>query len=120
MAIGDEIRRVRTRAGMSQTVLAKKVGVSRGLVGQWETHEKKPGRENLKKIADETLSDISEIVDGEHTTSSGVLIKDPELLALLRAAKRMSPRQRKNLLELIGVAADIVREVEQQAEPAKK
>lgn len=50
--IGNRIAMARRRAGYrSQHAFANALGVSRGLVGQWEIHVKQPGRDNLAKIA---------------------------------------------------------------------
>jgi transcriptional regulator with XRE-family HTH domain len=48
--IGDRIRTIREELDLSQTELAEAVGVSRGLVGQWETHKKQPGTDNLAAL----------------------------------------------------------------------
>jgi transcriptional regulator with XRE-family HTH domain len=56
MDIGHRIKRFREDAGMTQTELANAVGVSRGLVGQWESHRKKPGREILQRLAAATMT----------------------------------------------------------------
>jgi transcriptional regulator with XRE-family HTH domain len=65
--IGDRIALARDRVGLSQTDLAAVLGVSRGLVGQWKTHRKKPGRENVLKIAHATLVRVGWLV-GEDST----------------------------------------------------
>jgi transcriptional regulator with XRE-family HTH domain len=49
--MADRIKEARKRAGLSQTVLANRLEVSRGAVGQWETGETAPNTTNLYKIA---------------------------------------------------------------------
>ena len=117
MEIGNRIASARTQAKLTQTELANAIGVTRGLVGQWESHRKKPGRDNLYKIAKATLVNVEWLLTGNDDYS--VTVSDPEALSMLRAFMRMSPRARKNAVELFGVSADVGREIEQQSRPAK-
>lgn len=119
MEIGHRIKRARTDAGLSQTELAKAVQVSRGLVGQWESHVKKPGRENLEKIAAATCVSVASLLSDTPDPSQGVWVSHPDELKMLRAFRRMSDRQRKNAIELFSVSGDIIRELEHQGSPAK-
>lgn len=119
MAIGHRIKAARKRASMSQREFAKAVGVSYGLVGQWESHLKKPGRETLRKVAEVTLSSMEWFLGERDDSIVDVRITDPGELALLRHFRRLSDRQRQNLLELIGISADIIREMQKQPEPAE-
>ena len=45
---GDFIRKLRWELGWSQRELAKKLGVTPGSVGQWESSMTKPGRKTRK------------------------------------------------------------------------
>lgn len=119
MEIGHRIAQARAESGLSQTQLAKAVGVTRGLVGQWESHVKKPGRENLGKIAEVTYVSVAWLLSGEGSPNSGVFVSDPDAIKMLRAFNRMSSRQRKNAIELFSVSADVGREMEQQTAPTK-
>ena len=49
---GDFIRKLRWKYGWSQRELAKKLGVTPGSVGQWESSMTKPGRQNQEKLKD--------------------------------------------------------------------
>jgi DNA-binding XRE family transcriptional regulator len=124
MEIGHRIKRLREEAGMSQTELANAVGVSRGLVGQWESHRKKPGREVLRKLAraimvnPTVLLDDVRVVPGNHDVD--VVVGDHNELALLRRFRNLSRRQQENLLELLGVGVDLRREIEQESHPTKR
>ena len=117
MEIGNRIAQARQQAQLTQTELASKIGVTRGLVGQWESHRKKPGRESLRKIAEVTLVSMDWLLTGDAV--SGVNVKDPDALRILRAFMRMSERQRKNMAEFFRVSADVSREVEHQSPPPK-
>lgn len=47
----NRIRESRLRQGLSQADLAKRVGVSRQAIGQYETNERRPGGEILVRLA---------------------------------------------------------------------
>jgi transcriptional regulator with XRE-family HTH domain len=114
MEIGHRIKRFREDAGMTQTELARAVGVSRGLVGQWESHRKKPGREILRRLAEATMTNAGALL-GEQPNDA--VANNHGELSLLRRYRHLSRRQQENLLELLGVSLDIRREIEKQAEP---
>ena len=54
---GDLLRGFRTRARMSQTVLAEKLGVTRLTISNWEEGNNLPRRRQVKEIADALLLD---------------------------------------------------------------
>lgn len=117
MAIGHRIKQAREAAGLTQRELATVIGVSDGLVGQWESHKKKPGRETLRRLAETLLVDMATLLSETQPSFKGVTVIDPNEIALLRRFRLMSPRQRENLLELLGVALDVRREIEKKREP---
>lgn len=47
---GDEIREARKKAGMTQTELAERLGVSKGTVAMWELNQRCPSVKMLRKI----------------------------------------------------------------------
>lgn len=50
--IGEEIKKARKRAGLSQSALASKLGVSASLISQYETGVKKPKLQNICLLSD--------------------------------------------------------------------
>ena len=56
MSIGENIRRLREREGLSQTAFAGRLGVTKETVGRWESGRTFPRRTHLDKmIADFTV-----------------------------------------------------------------
>jgi len=51
MTIGDRIREVRTKRGLSQAEFARQVGVSRGVAHGWESGRNRPEQASMLKIA---------------------------------------------------------------------
>lgn len=52
MTYGQRIRAARKKAGMTQTELAKKLGIPYQSIGQWEKDRRKPKLETLQRIAE--------------------------------------------------------------------
>ena len=52
MTFGEKLQRLRQRAGMSQDVLAEKLGVSRQAVSRWERDETMPETDKVVALAE--------------------------------------------------------------------
>lgn len=50
MSLGERIKALRRRAGLSQEQVAEQVGVSRQAVAKWEAGQSAPSTENLRKL----------------------------------------------------------------------
>jgi len=112
--IGDRIRQARLKAEMTQRRLADEIGVSHGTVAQWESHRKVPKRENVKKIAQVTLTDLTLLLTDIPRDSSGaLLVTDQRQQLLLRRFLRLPRSAQDNLLELLRVTVNVGREVDE-------
>lgn len=60
---GQKIKVLRVQAGMTQTALAKALGVSQQAVGQWETGDGLPRAELLPKLAKLLKCTIDDLFD---------------------------------------------------------
>lgn len=117
--MGNRITRARIEAGYnSQQSFAIALGVSRGLVGQWESHKKKPGRDNLGKIA--ALCAVSmEYLIGTSTLMGRTVTTSVEReVQLLLGFRRLSDIQQQRLVEFIAEAVKARSEIESEREPA--
>jgi transcriptional regulator with XRE-family HTH domain len=105
--MGHRIVAVRIRAGYrTQGALANALGVSRGLVGQWESGHKQPGRVNLANLA--KLCGISmEYLQG-NTAEMGLAptVSARDEIELLIMFRRMAPLSKQNLLYIASVLVD--------------
>jgi transcriptional regulator with XRE-family HTH domain len=117
--MGHRIAAARRNAGYrSQGAFAEALKVSRGLVGQWESNHKLPGRDNLRKIAN--LCGISrEYLEGETTQMhEAMLISVEDELKLVRAYRRMTPIGKQRLVQFLTEGLEVPRMVHQKIEPA--
>jgi transcriptional regulator with XRE-family HTH domain len=100
--LGNRIALVCQRAGYrTQSLFAEALGVSRGLVGQWESHKKPPGRDNLAKIA--RLCGISmEYLLGETSEMRRTIssITDQEV-ELILAWRQLPALARENIFNIV-------------------
>lgn len=118
MEIGHRIAKRRMELGLSQRELAKLVGKSPGLVGQWENHSKNLGRETLSKVADALEVSTDYLLGKTQTLLEEMRITDPDVIALVTMFNRLKPSQRKNFAEFLRASVAIGREMELQRMPA--
>jgi len=69
---GGTIKRLRERAGMTQTQLASKLNVSDRTVSKWETGRGYPDISLLEKIAEQFGISVSELLSGEPVTNMNI------------------------------------------------
>lgn len=116
--LGNRIAMARIRAGYrTQEALANAVGVSRGLVGQWESHKKRPGRDNLLKIADLCGITVEYLVGAapEERVISNLSAREIELVLLFR---RLNDLGQENVLKTLQMIFDPGRVTQKKTEKA--
>lgn len=108
--VGNTIKSLRIKEGMTQDLLASKLNISRSSIGMYENGEREPSLEILEKIADLFNVDMNYLTGKENqyyyydlqTRQIAQEIKDnPELRALFDASRNATPEDleiTKNLL----------------------
>jgi transcriptional regulator with XRE-family HTH domain len=148
VGLAQRLQRARVQAGLSQRDLAARIGVSHGTVAQWERDLKKPGRDNLFKIADLTNSDANELLGyirsektvdclgmfalfaklSEHQRAGLLTLLNIPLddenrqlqdVKVLQWFVGRSAREQQNFLELLTMCVDLRRELEEKSQPSK-
>lgn len=94
--IGLIIRYMRERRGWNQTELAKRAGLKRSALGNYESGARSPGLDILEQLADAFGVSLGDMVNGvelqESVTSARQdLFDDPNRKALLDFARHGSP-----------------------------
>lgn len=69
MGVGENIRKLRRDAGLSQAELARRIGFSRASVNQWEHGVSQPRMGTVRKLAEVFGVPISTIVADETPSS---------------------------------------------------
>ena len=98
MEFGDVLRSLRKKRGLSQAKLAEELGMSKGLIGLYETGDRKPSFEALEELADYfnvtldylTGKDDKSVyyLDPDAAEMAKELYERPELRALFDASRK--------------------------------
>lgn len=99
--LGDRILEQRKAKGLSQSDLAKAVGIHFSNIGRYERGEAMPAADILSRIA-ETL-DVSQdyLSNGTLQEKASAQITDQELLAQFRRVEQLSPAKKAIVKELL-------------------
>ena len=99
MTVGENIRRLRIEAGLSQTELARMIGKTRSMISQYESDMYAPRMGTVEKLAAALRCTKSEIVD-DRTVEYIYVDIAPEERELLSVFRQLDSRDRAALLQL--------------------
>ncbi len=105
--IGERIRKIRLKRGMTQAELGTKLGVSQRMVTYYEVRGVSPAPELLVKLARSLEVSVEELVG--HKSSSKATSEGPESIQLWRRLKKVQdlpPQDRKSVLKMIDALAE--------------
>lgn len=116
--LGNRIALARQRARYrTQGAFAEALGVSRGLVGQWESHNKRPGRDNLLKIA-ELCGITAEYLAGTAPETRMISNLSPNEIELVLLFRRLNDLGQENFLKTLQMIFDPARVTQKKTEKA--
>ncbi len=98
--LGLRIREARQAAGMTQSVLAAAIGVSRSAVAQWETDRSGQVGTNLLRVASALGVTAQHLLTGDGGQDSGPQADTGDELALLHLYRGLGGSDRQVLLRL--------------------
>lgn len=104
-ALGDAIHEHLVEAGLTQSDLARRLGVTSSAVNGWARGKTPPSRENLERIEDE----LSVEPRGALMRLAGYAAPDdapPTVESLLRADPGLDPEDKRVLLRIIRMARE--------------
>ena len=110
--VGAKIRMFRINRGMSQTVLAERIGVTFQQVQKYERGANRVGAGRLSQIASVLDVSVGELFESSRAGSPGMnspvrLLAEPGALRVLKAyARTPSPRVRSCIAKLVESIAD--------------
>lgn len=88
----DRIKECRENQGLSMTKLAEKTGLTLSAISQFESGERDPSLESLKKLADALQVSADYIMGREEE------ISDQNILASFRGLQKMTKEDKKEML----------------------
>ncbi len=92
---GDRIKECRENQGLSKTKLAGKTGLTLSAISQFESGERDPSLESLKKLADALQVSADYIMGREDE------ISDQNILASFRGLQKMDKDDKKEMLNFL-------------------
>ena len=105
--LGDKIKTLRTSNNMLQQDLANALSVSKSTVAMWETNKRIPDTSTLIKIAEYFDVTVDYLLGKDNISNTGKkedpVEADQDLVILNRNAKKLSPENRKKLLDMAKV-----------------
>lgn len=90
--IGARIKYLRDQEGLSQAAFAKRIGVSSGNVGDWESTIKKsmPGAKAIHAISCEFNVTADWVLNGENISNNNGFVLTPDEMELLHLFRKLS------------------------------
>ncbi|MGM9579499.1 MAG: helix-turn-helix domain-containing protein [Evtepia sp.] len=88
------MREARTRAGLSQEQLARKLRVSRSAVAKWETGKGLPDVENLKALSQLLHVTIDQLLDDSESTFDDLVMREPYTLSAYGKGSKKAKKDR--------------------------
>ena len=110
--VGARIRMLRVNRGMSQTMLAERIGVTFQQVQKYEQGANRVGASRLSQIASVLGVSVGELFESSRAGSPGLnspvhLLAEPGALRVLKAyARTTSPRVRLRIAKLVESIAE--------------
>ena len=96
----DMLKYFRMREGLSQSELAKKLGVSASRISMYEAGNREPDFETEEKIADFFNTDLNTL-RGRDTELDTTEMIDPDIRRIERARKNMPEADKKFMMDLL-------------------
>ena len=113
MSVGQNIKKARKKAGMTQKELAQKLGLSFQSIAQWENDLRNPKVETLRKIANALECDPAEL---DNSLASSMSVGDN-----IRYWRKFAGMTQKDLAQKTGLDRETIQKYETgKLEPSKK
>lgn len=88
--IGERIKQLRNKRGLTQQDLADKVKLTYIQIGRYERGDTMPGGDALRKMADTLGTTTDYLMNGDQDANTAALLKDRELLHLFKQVEGLS------------------------------
>jgi len=104
---GERIKKARLRAGMTQTELADRVGLKFSAISKYENGKVvNLKRETIAALAEALNVRPSYLMCADEEDLASTTNPDEDIILLSRAAKKMSPEDRKKLIDMARLMFD--------------
>ncbi|WP_299466398.1 helix-turn-helix transcriptional regulator [uncultured Microscilla sp.] len=114
MELGERIKNLRTKAGLTQKAFGEKVGINYIQIGRYETKKATPSTDILNRIADALNTTTDFLMNGAQDEKAIAQLQDKELLQLFRKVEQLD-KEDKNLIKTFLDALITKRQVQRLA-----
>jgi transcriptional regulator with XRE-family HTH domain len=104
---GEALRKLRRKKGYTMQQLAERAGMSKRMIGHYETHVKRPSLEKINKIAEALETSVEELMGNSDTTVKKES-KDPsyKIMKKVRVIEELPTRDQNTIFSLINALAE--------------
>lgn len=95
MHVGERIKELRTKAGMTQTDLANLVNMTYVQIGRYETKKANPSSDVLQKLAQALNTTTDFLMNGTADEMANSQLQDKELLSLFKSIESLGKDDKK-------------------------
>jgi transcriptional regulator with XRE-family HTH domain len=99
--LGKRLIELRKAQGMSQSDLAKKVGLSYAQIGRYEKKGVQPPAEVLKKMADALNTGVDFIINGTTDEKAKANLKDAKLINYFKEVEQLPSDEKNTVIKVI-------------------
>jgi transcriptional regulator with XRE-family HTH domain len=115
MTVGERIKELRLQKKLTQTELAKLVGLTYIQIGRYETNKSNPSADVLRKLAAALDTTTDFLMKGTEDEAVAAQLTDKELLKQFKQVEQLSPED-KNLIKTFIDAFLTKRQIQQLAQ----
>ena len=114
MELGERIKSLRTKAGLTQKELGEKVGINYIQIGRYETKKATPSTDILNKLANALNTTTDFLMNGTQDEKALAQLQDKELLQLFRQVEQLDGND-KNMVKIFLDALVTKRQIQKLA-----
>lgn len=100
--LSERIKSLRKEKGVSQTIMAKEVGVSYSQYSRYEARDAQPPAETLKRIADYLDTSVDFLLYGDTNQKAQETLKDTELIKHFKEVEALPENEKYTVLKFLG------------------
>jgi transcriptional regulator with XRE-family HTH domain len=104
---GEALRKLRRKKGYTMEQLAERAGMSKRMIGHYETHVKRPSLEKINKIAEALDTSIEELMANiDSTTKKKNSDLSYKIMKKVRIIEELPTRDQNTIFSLINALAE--------------
>ena len=101
MSLGDKIKQLRKKRGLSQTELAEKIGIASAHLSRLETGKFQPSIDVLKKLSETLQVSADYLLSAQELPSLELKLEDQSLAERIRLLNSLDGKDKETIIHLI-------------------